>query len=70
MVKTEVSARVSSWLVFLNRRGLIGKRVNIPSGERPAAWRKWVRNDGSDSRNPKGVLPDGTSDFVLPKQLN
>jgi hypothetical protein len=41
MVKTEVSARVSSWLFFLNRGGLIGKRGNIPSGERVAGWRKW-----------------------------
>ncbi|WFU84591.1 hypothetical protein QA645_18180 [Bradyrhizobium sp. CIAT3101] len=40
MVKTEVSARVSSWLFFLNRTGLLGKRGNIPSGERAAGWRK------------------------------
>jgi len=42
MVKTEVSARVSYCPVFLNRGGLIGKRGNIPSGERAAGWRKWV----------------------------
>ncbi|MEH2486143.1 hypothetical protein [Bradyrhizobium sp. AZCC 2230] len=44
MVKTEVSVRVSSWLFFLNRSGLIGKRGNIPSGERVAGWRKWGRH--------------------------
>jgi hypothetical protein len=64
MVKTEVSARVSSWLRFLNRSGLIGKRGNIPSGERAAGWRKWGGN-GSDSQNRKGVLPDSTSDFLF-----
>jgi hypothetical protein len=45
MVKTEVSARVSSWLFFLNRSGLIGKRGNIPSGERAAGWRKWSTHE-------------------------
>jgi len=40
MVKTEVSARVSSWLFFLNRGRLVGKRGNIPSGERAAGWHK------------------------------
>jgi hypothetical protein len=98
MVKTEVSARVSSWLFFLNRSGLIGKRGNIPPRERAAGWRKcgghevpvclrtviasvakqsrvspwmhfWIASlrshDGSSGQNPKGVLPDGTSNFSL-----
>jgi len=42
MVKTEVSARVSSWFFFLNRSGLIGKRGNIPSGERVAGRRNFT----------------------------
>lgn len=106
MVKTEVSARVSSWLFFLNRSELIGKRGNIPSGERVAGWRKWgdvlcpgrvatlqrccaepgpsrralvarwapalqriakkrcaASGARAAERNPKGVLPVGTSDF-------
>jgi hypothetical protein len=44
MVKTEVSARVSSWRFFLNRSRPIGKRGNIPFRERPAAPRKWRPN--------------------------
>jgi hypothetical protein len=28
-----------------------------------------ARNDGNDGHNPKGVLPDGTSGFVLSKNL-
>ncbi|GGI28494.1 hypothetical protein GCM10010987_49680 [Bradyrhizobium guangdongense] len=49
MVKTEVSARVSSWLFFLNRKELIGKRGNIPPRERTAGW-PFIENNPMHSR--------------------
>src|SRR4051794_33683091 len=58
---------------FLNPGGLIGKRGNIPSGERAAAWRKCLSNPHPkrrrDGPSRKGVLPDGTSGFALSKTV-
>jgi hypothetical protein len=56
MVKVQVSARVSSCTFFLNRSGLIGKRGNIPSGERVAGWRKCDDAERRPLLNISGLL--------------